>query len=308
MFDVFKISSNSMEASLLVGDRIMVSKLHYGPRFPKSPFEIPWINLFFYLNKDARARIDSTWWGYKRYNGFSRIKNDDIIVFNHPEDTVDYYVKRCIGRPGDTISMRDGVIYNNSQRTKNPPHIKHLFNIWYSNRSKIKRVADSLMLDTTIRDTIYTKLNLTRPELIALKESQGIDSLSIFDFPIESSVLDKSGRNSVNNWSDIWIPKKDSTVKLSDEVLRNYEMIFTNHEEIVIEKKDGAFWLENKKVANYTFKNNYYFVLGDNRHNSIDSRYWGMVPEQNVVGNVILVLYSYNQRNFNWSRLLKIME
>ena len=100
VFDVFKISSNSMEASLLVGDRIMVSKLHYGPRFPKSPFEIPWINLFFCLNKDARARIDFTWWGYKRYNGFSRIKNDDIIVFNRPEDTVDYYVKRCIGRLG----------------------------------------------------------------------------------------------------------------------------------------------------------------------------------------------------------------
>ena len=86
VLDIYNIPSNSMEGSLLVGDKIMVSKLHYVPRLPKSPFEIPWLNLLLYINKEAQASIDATWWDYKRYNGFTSIKRNDVVVFNNTTD------------------------------------------------------------------------------------------------------------------------------------------------------------------------------------------------------------------------------
>ena len=105
VFEIYAIPSSSMEHTLIPGDKVLVNKLLIGPRMPRSPFEIPWVNLVFMLNKDAREKIDEKWWPYRRWKGFSKIKHNDIIVFESlvKEDII--FIKRCIALPGDGFRL-----------------------------------------------------------------------------------------------------------------------------------------------------------------------------------------------------------
>ena len=113
LIEVYQIPSDSMKDTLISGDKILVEKLTYGPRTPVSPFEVPWVNLFFYLNKNARTKIDSVWWGPGRLKGTGALRNGDVIVFRRPEKKEVYFIKRCIGLPGDTISITSGKVFIN---------------------------------------------------------------------------------------------------------------------------------------------------------------------------------------------------
>ncbi|MDP3644657.1 MAG: signal peptidase I [Bacteroidota bacterium] len=115
LIEIYAIPSGSMEDTLIVGDKVLVNKLQIGPRMPKSPFEIPWINLFFYLNKNTRTKMDSAWWNYHRLNGFNTIRRNDVIVFNHPDAKSDFFIKRCIALPGDSLIIIDGMTFINGK-------------------------------------------------------------------------------------------------------------------------------------------------------------------------------------------------
>ena len=313
VMDIYNIPSSSMEGSLLVGDKIIVSKLHYGPRLPKSPFEIPWVNILFYVNKEARASIDSIWWDYKRYNGFTKVKRNDVVVFNNTIDTKSFYIKRCMGLPGDTISIKKGKVYNNEEALAVPITVKYLYDIWFNDKDKFKNSIDHLGLTkVNIKDTFYTKMALTRLQFKTLKTSTAIDSISIKDFPVKTFIdipLKNQTLNwSTNNWGPVWVPSKGRSIKLTSKNLDVYGAILEKFEKAAIKNVKGIFWLNGKEITSYTFKQNYYFMMGDNRHNSIDSRYWGFVPEQNIVGKAVVALYSKNEEGFRWNRFLKLIE
>lgn len=306
--DVYYIPSASMENSLLVGDKIMVSKLQYGPRLPKSPFEIPWLNLFFYMNKEARADVESDWWEYRRYNGFSKIKKNDVVVFNHPFEDKDFYIKRCVGLPGSTIKIRDGKVYENDE-IESVSGIVRRYDFWYHTSSsgfqeEIRKLRVENADFRIESDSSHVSLQLTALQYQKLKEAKIIDSTRISK---TSEELSSGGLGwTPNFWGPSVIPKKGVRVDLTHENLWLYEGILKRYEDVEIVKKDGQLWANGEKVTQYIFKQDYYFMMGDNRHNSIDSRYWGFVPEENIVGKAVMVLYSKKkEEDFQWKRVFQ---
>lgn len=313
VLDIYDIPSSSMEGSLLEGDKIMVSKLHYGPRLPESPFEISWVNLFFYMNKEARASIDTKWWQYQRYNGFSEIKRNDVVVFNHPIEDKLFYIKRCIGLPGNRIRIKNSVVYSNELTLQNPSTVKYTYEIDIADPEKFKKVRDSLGLKNgEATALLHTSLELTQQQYNSLKEGDCVNSIYLRDFPIDTFIetlpSSKSLQWTANNWGAVWVPQKGKTLLLTPENLRVYHTILEKFEKVSIVNKKNEFWLNGTKITQYRFRQNYYFMMGDNRHNSVDSRYWGFVPEQNIVGKAVVVLYSRNSDKFCWNRLLKLVE
>lgn len=312
VLDIYDIPSSSMEGSLLVNDKIIVSKLHYGPRLPESPFEIPWMNLFFYMNKEARASIGSKWWQYQRYNGFSEIKRNDVVVFNHPVEDKLFYIKRCIGLPGNTIGIKNSIVYNNGMPLQNPSTLENTYEVAITNPEKFKKIRDSLRLKNgEPTGFLKTSLELTQPEYNLLKKITCINSMHLRDFPITTFIETLPGSKplqwTANNWGTVWVPQKGKILLLTPENFKMYHTILEKFEKVSITIAGNDFWLDGSKITQYQFKQNYYFMMGDNRHNSVDSRYWGFVPEQNIIGKAVIVLYSRNKNKF-WDRFLKMVE
>ena len=315
-FEIFSIPSGSMENSLLKGDKVLVSKLHYGPKLPQSPFEIPWINLFFYINKEARAAIDSTWWDYQRLEGFSKIKTNDVAVFNPPHQNKVHYVKRCVGLPGSKLKLEKGILLNMGKLTKVSGTVKNPYRIWVNDIDSFNNLLNDIRLEKISENTAKNQLDidllLTVEQYEILAEANCYDSIKLLDLPINT--IPRSFPNhqsilwSIDNWGPIHVPKKGETIILNQSNLIIFNNILKKYENIHIEERNNQYWSENSPITHYTFKHSYYFMLGDNRHNSIDSRYWGFVPEQYIVGKAAVVLYSFHAGSMRWARTLKLVK
>jgi len=143
VFEIYTIPSGSMENTLFPGDKILVSKLNYGPKLPRSPFEIPWLNVMFYLNKKARTKADTTWWKYRRLPGFSEINRGDIFVFQFPNNKNEVFVKRCVTLPGDTFRIINSDVFINNKLQKQPVESKKIYYVWYNNIDSFNIITDS---------------------------------------------------------------------------------------------------------------------------------------------------------------------
>lgn len=317
LFEIYAIPSNSMKNSLLPGDKVLVSKLNYGPRLPHSPFEIPWINLLFYLNKEARASADSIWYDYKRLKGYSNIKRNDITVFNFPHKKETYFIKRCIGMPGETVAVQDGLVSCNQQELEFPAGAKLKYRIWPNNFQTFLALADSL--DQRVfgiyhnrRKEKYRELALNQEQYKVIKNASCIDSLCIsaakpdsipHTFPHNKRFL-----WTFENFGPVLIPKRGMQIKLTSDNYFLYKKAFKNYESQNFTFKNNQVYDKGKQIKYYTFKYDYYFMMGDNRHNSYDSRGWGFVPEEAIVGKAVLVLFSNDYDGFKWDRFLKIIK
>lgn len=262
--EVFSIPSGSMEDTLFPGDKILVSKLDYGPAMPKSPYEIPWINLIWFLSADKTTNMDSIYWGYNRLSGFSRVKHGDVTVFIHPlwGKRNNFFVKRCVAIPGDTLQIIDGVVYASRQAIAIPDLVKQSYKM------------DLVKNDST--RWVYPK--------------------------------NRKLAWTIDNYGPVVIPHKGMTINLTPVNYMVYRQTIKRLEKMEIEEKDGVYFLNNQSVTTYTFRHNYYFMMGDNRHNSNDSRYWGFVPEENIVGKAVLMLFSNGYDGFRWKRALRLIE
>jgi len=318
LIEIFSIPSSSMENTLLVGDKILVSKLNWGPALPKSPYEIPWINLFWYLGADKKNRLDSAYWGYNRLSGFSSIKHGDVTVFIHPlwGKRDNYFIKRCVGIPGDTLQIIDGVVLANRHAIAVSDNAKQSYQMKVINKAVFRNMVDSLELETWGNSAGQTnenlRMNLTRLQLKQLTPKKCIDSVSINIVGNDSTQwIDPKNRNlawTIDNFGPVVIPRKGMTINLTPVCFLVYRLTITRLEKVKIAEKSGIFYLNGQPVTTYTFKQNYYFMMGDNRHNSNDSRYWGFVPEENIVGKALIVLFSNEQNGFRWSRILKLLD
>jgi len=267
--EIYNIPSGSMENTLIVGDKVLVNKLQIGPRMPKSPFEIPWLNLIFYLNKNARAEMDSIWWNYNRLSGLRQIQRDDVLVFNFPDDEKTYFIKRCIGLPGDNLKIVKGKTLLNGAIDQEPMLSKSKF-LFYVNDP-----------------VAYLKLT---------------DSLSIQCYWYENSANKLS---TIDNFGSMYIPKAGATIRLNENSYVLYQNILRKFEKVQVDLKDGQVYVNQKPEISYTFRQNYYFMMGDNRHNSIDSRFWGFVPEELIVGKASIILFSNDLSDIKWNRTMK---
>jgi signal peptidase I len=318
--EIFAIPSGSMEDTLLPEDKVLVTKLNYGPRMPYSPYEIPWINLFWYLQANAATNTDTIFWNYTRLKGLSKVKNGDVVVFGHPlwGKRDNFFIKRCIGLPGDTLEIRNGVVNINRRVFSEPAYVKNQYTIWYNNSSALHKLADSLNLNTTglyrQREKREFEVSMNRLNKEQLIKQTCIDSIRIKTIANDSAQRVWIPRENeqlpwtIDDFGSLVIPAKGMTIPLTHSSFLVYQQTINQLEKVKIEEKDGICFLNGQPASAYTFKQNFYFMMGDNRNNSNDSRYWGFVPEENIVGKAHLILFSNNWNGIRWNRILKLLK
>ena len=360
-FQAFKIPSSSMESTLYTGDHLFVSKLAYGPRMPETPLTIPFTHNTIGGKESYSELIHCK---YKRLKGFGSVKKGDCVVFGfpngdsvrvkapaddyymlcrmygrdfttrnygpvkvRPSDKKDHYVKRCVAVAGDTLSIREGVVYVNSEMAPVLPGMQNSYTVVTTGQKLNPRSLERLGLnkaelwfDQSLPG--YPAMPLTDEMLKELKSFSSVVSIEPNidnyppDYPDSWKTIFPFSENfewTRDNFGPLWIPQKGVTVKLNLENLPLYERIITSYEgnELSVED-DGTIRINGETVTEYTFRQDYYFMMGDNRHNSLDSRYWGFVPEDHIVGKPALIWLSIDGNrkfpgNIRWRRFFKIV-
>ncbi|MDR3262440.1 MAG: signal peptidase I [Tannerella sp.] len=379
VFQNYQIPSSSLEKTLLVGDYLFVSKLSFGPRVPNTPLSFPLVqNTIPILN--CKSYLDWPEWGYKRVKGLGTVKRNDIVVFNFPAgDTVavqeqnpdfynlverdgrqtvlsnkarygeviyrpvdkrENYVKRCVGMPGDSLSVRNNQLYIDGVAAENPENMQYnyyietdgsvlteeqfrLMNVSKMDRKLLSANADyhNMLLylgfkaDNGGRFNPVYALPLTRKALDIVKKIPTVKQVKVEEdewggtYPIGYA----TGWTR-DNFGPVWIPQKGATIPLDERNLALYRRCIQNYENNALEiASDGKVLINGKPEINYTFKYDYYFMMGDNRHNSADSRTWGFVPEDHIIGKPILIWLSLDKDRslFNggirWRRMFRMV-
>ncbi len=382
----FVIPTGSLEKTLRVGDFLLVSKFHYGARIPSTVISFPMVHDTIPIIK-TRSYLKKPQLPYIRIPGFQEIKNNDIVVFNWPADTVrqffvkekgvikprdkkSNYVKRAIGIPGDSLEIRDGIVYLNGKENVLPDRAKPLYTYKiYSKNGVSSSKLKELDIEGFIRKFIvrnlsqesYTRLkeyilsisNTNENEYLIYTSDQGIpikkvrelnlDIREIIDnekelsltysdankikisneFDTISRVVQKTSfsnsiffpGNNRFNWNNdqlgpIYIPKAGDKINLTINELPIYKKIIRDYENNSIEVVDDNIYINNEVSNEYTFKQDYYWMMGDNRYNSEDSRVWGYVPFDHVLGKPVFIWMSIDGlfqgiRNwrFRWDRI-----
>ncbi len=332
----FTIPTSSLEKSLLVGDFLFVSKVNYGARTPITTVALPMVHDTIPLTK-KKSYLNWPQLPYFRFPGFQSIERNDIVVFNWPVDTVykfrdnsglrvdkpidkkSNYVKRCVGIPGDQLEIKDGVVFINGKELILPERAKPQFSYKVALDGKTPIDFESLLKDMDItdgagfmdaekRDTLFIAA-LTAANAERLKQIPGITGVQkIISKEVEPGIFPHINKWNRDNFGPIYIPQKGKTVALNLETLPFYKAIITDYEKNDLKVTGNEIRINGKITTSYTFQQNYYWMMGDNRHNSEDSRYWGYVPENHVVGKPIFIWMSWDSnakgfKKIRWDRL-----
>lgn len=384
----FTIPTSSLEKSLLIGDFLFVSKYNYGARTPMTPVAAPMVHDTIPL-VNVKSYTTFPQLPYFRFPGYEKIKNNDIVVFNWPTDTLynmykvadkrydkpidkkTNYVKRCVGIAGDSLEIKDGNVYINGKELILPERAKPQFfykikvkqnsiqnikteyqiteagsifeinnKIW-DNPSIKEELIKNYSFEEVDRDSInsyvnggidenlfkklslsfsniYFYANLTNDKYEKIKTDSRIASVERRVSKVaEDGVFPdfKDGINStLNNWNvdnfgPIYIPKKGATVAINKNSLPFYKKIISEYENNDLQVNGSDILINGKKSTSYTFKQDYFWMMGDNRHNSLDARYFGYTPENHIVGKPIFIWMSWDSNGegvinkIRWDRL-----
>lgn len=380
----FVIPTSSLEKTLLVGDFLFVSKVHYGARTPETTVALPMIH-------DAIPGTSTpSYFKFPqlpkfRFPAFQSIKRNDIVVFNWPVDTlVDInnenggirykpvdkktnYVKRCVGLPGDTLSIKDGYVYINGKKNELPDRAKLQFfykvilndvsaesiyqkygitenyeryvfktptDNWnkpeFQNYLKVKKIGTEVLKQDSTEVRFLSNLDQKSFDLLKLEIAEkalyvnlteDLANIMTSDPDVLTVTKDLSNSTTENifpkspgyTWNrdffgPLYIPEAGKTIALTLDNLPLYKRAITAYEGNTLKVNGNQILINDKVVDSYTFTEDYYWMMGDNRHNSQDARMWGFVPFDHVVGKPVLVWMSWdsNAKGINkirWNRL-----
>ena len=243
-----------------------------------------------------------------------------------PADKKDHYVKRCVAVAGDTLEIRDGQVYVNGIAQENWPGVQNSYKVVTNGQRINPVVLDKIGLNTGELGYHsglpgYPQMPLTAEMLKSVEKLPNVVSVDqnvdVYppDYPDSFMTIfpfSPSYEWTRDNFGPLWIPKKGVEVELSEENLPLYERIITAYEGNTLNVKNGTIYINGEEAHTYTFMQDYYFMMGDNRHNSLDSRYWGFVPEDHIVGKPALIWLSIDgnkkfPKNIRWRRFFKFV-
>jgi len=389
----FVIPSSSLEKTLLVGDFLLVSKMHYGARTPMTPVALPMVHDTIPLIPTSYEGLPPFANRYKSYlkkpqipyfriPGFSKVKKNDIVVFNWPTDTVRFfftdktamnirkpidkksnYVKRCVGTASDSIEARNGDIYINgellqlSYRAKplflnnirlkdgntletlseygieqgdlfgytyviksslwDDPAVKNYFsnpkngiNLTEQNRDSVNVYASGYVSNSDLMQRLGILIDGFQANITIQQEEEikkgNIASISRLKRPANTGIFPYTKPNwSESDWGPLYIPKKGDVLELNSETLPFYKNIIREYEKNDLKVIGNDIFINNKQVTSYQVKQDYYWMMGDNRNFSEDSRYWGYVPADHIVGKPVFIWLSWDsaKRGIRWERV-----
>ena len=238
-------------------------------------------------------------------------------VITRPADRRENYVKRCVGLPGQMLQIKNRVVYLDGKANKEPD------NVQYSYYVKLRQgLPDELMLELGISMEDLMQLNqmgympLTQHAVDVLSSRKDlVESIRINTAADDKEIYPLNGNKhwTRDNYGPVWIPAKGKTLKLTLDNIAIYERPIRAYEGNTLDIKDGTIYINGQPTEWYTFKMDYYWMMGDNRHNSADSRYWGFVPEDHVVGKPIFIWWSsdpdrHGLGGIRWNRLFRLVD
>lgn len=374
------IPTGSLEKTLLIGDFLFVSKFHYGARAPMTAVAFPMVHDTLPIVK-TKSYLNFPQLPYFRLPGFQKVERNEIVVFSWPADTVrqffvkekgvrkpidkkSNYVKRCVGIPGDTLSVVDGFVHINGERSILPERAKtqyvhtayrekgisgrkllsekfkdftrkyridnisnesyqallpYIYGIYSNERDNFVVISPAAGIPVEVARKLRLKMSeILEPQkelLLTIAEAERLSKVMELDSIVRQVNYSKTPNTSFfpnhlpydwneDNFGPIVLPKAGTSVALTLENLPLYKKIIREYEKNLLEVKDGAIFINGKETTQYSFQQDYYWMMGDNRHRSEDSRYWGFVPEDHIVGKPVLIWFSIegiNEGIHNWS-------
>ncbi len=365
--EAYTIPTSSMEKTLLVGDYLFVDKISFGPRIPMTPLSFPFAHHTLPMTATTKSYLEWIKLNYYRFPGFTTIKNNDVVVFNYPDgDTValnmqnrsyyaivrevghyeawhnqrqfgdivarpvdkrENYIKRCIGIPGDSLQIKDQIVYINGKPLPDIGDKEYKYIVQTKDSAAITaQFLDKFDITENVAQIDYDKyvITLTNETAEGMKKLTNVSMVKKVIYPKGEWANytfpnDSNYRWNEDNYGPIYLPKAGVTIPINMKNISIYQRCIEIYEGNDVKIKDGKIYINGTVATSYTFKLGYYWMMGDNRHNSADSRFWGFVPIDHIVGKAKFVWLSIAQQNPNikeqkglfsrlrWSKMFRLI-
>ncbi|WP_420151206.1 signal peptidase I [Spirosoma sp.] len=348
-FEAFAIPTPSMENDLMVGDYLFVSKLHYGVRTPKTPLQVPLTHQKIW-GTEIPSYSTAIQLPIYRLPGFSTVKNGDVVVFNYPPpkanepayptDLKTNFIKRCIGIPGDVLEIRQEQVFINGKAFPTPARAQTTYFVKttevlderffrkfdivndfksaegpFINWQPLEQYDASTKTSALVGYRVYT----TQDVITKFKAFDWVKGIEPITEPAGQGAPGIYGGAvfpwNQDNFGPLTVPKEGMTIPINQQTIALYGPVIQRYEDNqTVNVTPSGIQIDGKSITSYTFKQNYYFMMGDNRHNSEDSRYWGFVPEDHIVGKAVFVWMSIDPvpadiwHKIRWNRLFRLID
>ena len=269
-----------------------------------------------YLTSKRSYSVDQVNQNMKDYLRFDpelrqKVKEKDFIV--RPIDKKDHYIKRCVAQAGDSLLIKDRDIFINGEKQETPSHTQFKYIAKKPLKISKKKLEEWRVSSAQGRGMIYF---LDKSQAEKINKASGEEIITIVKNAIDPTLFPNNKKYfskwSLDNFGPIWIPQKGATVDLSISNLPLYQRIIDAYENNDLSVKGNKIFVNGEETTQYTFKQDYYFAMGDNRHNSEDSRFWGFVPDDHMVGKPLFIWFSTKNGNMsegiNWHRIFRSAE